>query len=108
MRSNVLHPQADDVASSELAINGQIEHGQPVRRAICSLVLIDQTCFGRRGGFAAGVDLVVMTKIGKPFGDVEQVLVLGAPQDLHIAGVALRTERPEPRELGKGAFLPTH
>src|SRR5438067_2964581 len=28
MRSNVLHPQADDVASSELAIDGQIEHGQ--------------------------------------------------------------------------------
>src|SRR5260370_30556485 len=28
MRSNVLHPQVDDVASSELAIDGKIEHAQ--------------------------------------------------------------------------------
>jgi len=28
MRRNVLHPQADDVAASELAIDGEIEHGQ--------------------------------------------------------------------------------
>src|SRR5262249_26818630 len=29
----------------------------------------------------------------------EQILVPGAAQDLHIAGAALRAERPEPRQL---------
>src|SRR5882672_9201318 len=50
-------------------------------------------------GPAAGVDLVVMGKIGEPFEDAEQVLVPGAAPDLHIAGAALRAERPEPRDL---------
>src|SRR5438477_2705434 len=40
-----------------------------------------------------------MGEIGEPFEDAEQVLVPGAAQDLHIAGAALRTERPEPGEL---------
>jgi hypothetical protein len=53
MRSNILDPQANDVASSKLAIDGKIELAKSrVRPAICSLVRIDQTCFGRRGGFA--------------------------------------------------------
>src|SRR5208282_661571 len=38
MRRNVLHPQADDIASSELAIYGYIEHGQ-VARSPCDLQL---------------------------------------------------------------------
>jgi hypothetical protein len=46
-------------------------------------------------GPAAGVDLVVMGEIGEPFEDVEQVLVPGAAQDLHITGAALGAERPE-------------
>src|SRR5882762_10233440 len=50
-------------------------------------------------GPAAGVDLVVMSEVGEPFEDAEQVLVPGAAPDLQIAGAALRTERPEPREL---------
>src|SRR5205085_8249295 len=48
---------------------------------------------------AAGIDLVVMSEIGEAFEDAEQLLVPGASPDLHIAGAALRTEWPEPREL---------
>jgi hypothetical protein len=45
--------QGDDIAATELAIDGQVEHAKSrVRPSICSLVLIDQTCFGRSGGFA--------------------------------------------------------
>jgi hypothetical protein len=50
-------------------------------------------------GSAAGVDLVVMGEIGEPFEDAEQLLVPGASPDLHISSAALRTKRPEPREL---------
>src|ERR1700730_11218156 len=50
-------------------------------------------------GPAAGVDVVVMGEIGEPFEDAEQVFVPRATQDLHIAGAALRAERPEPGEL---------
>src|SRR5712672_2390016 len=50
-------------------------------------------------GSAAGVDLVVMGEIGEPFENAEQVLVPGASPDLQISGAALRTKRPEPREL---------
>ena len=47
-------------------------------------------------GSAAGVDLVAMGKIGEPFEDAGEVLVPAASQDLHVAGEALPTERPEP------------
>jgi hypothetical protein len=50
-------------------------------------------------GAAAGVDLVVMGEIGKPFEDAEQVLVPAGLPDLDVAGAALRTERPKPRQL---------
>src|SRR5436305_4465497 len=40
-----------------------------------------------------------MGEIGGPFEDAEQLLVPQASPDLHIAGAALQTERPEPREL---------
>ena len=40
-----------------------------------------------------------MGEIGEPFEDPEQLLVPGASPDLHIAGTALRAERPEPRQL---------
>src|SRR6267143_3633385 len=50
-------------------------------------------------GSATGVDLVVMGEFGEAFEDAEQILVPRAAPDLHIAGAALRTERPEPREL---------
>jgi hypothetical protein len=50
-------------------------------------------------GAAAGVDLVVMGEIGKPFEDAEQVLVPASLPDLDVAGAALRTERPKPRQL---------
>src|SRR5712675_556631 len=50
-------------------------------------------------GPAAGVDLVVMGQIGKAFQNSEQLIVPGAAPDLHIAGTALRTERPESGEL---------
>jgi hypothetical protein len=47
----------------------------------------------------AGVDLVVIGEIGEPFEDAEQVLVPRPAQGLHVAGAALRTKRPEPRQL---------
>ena len=50
-------------------------------------------------GSAAGVDLVIMSEIGEPFEDAEQVLVPGTVQDFQVAGAALRAERSEPREL---------
>src|ERR1700730_13612565 len=50
-------------------------------------------------GSATGVDLVVMGEFGEAFEDAEQVVVPRAAQDLHIAGAALRAERPEPRQL---------
>src|SRR5260370_10346063 len=40
-----------------------------------------------------------MGEIGEPFEDAEQLLVPGASPDLQISGAALRTKRPEPREL---------
>src|SRR5262244_1554303 len=40
-----------------------------------------------------------MREIRKAFEDAEQVLVPGTSPNLHVAGAALRTERPEPREL---------
>src|SRR5712671_114913 len=40
-----------------------------------------------------------MGEIGEPFEDAKEVLVPGTAEDLHVAGAALRTERPEPREL---------
>src|ERR1700739_323898 len=63
-------------------------------------------------GSTAGVDLVVMGEIGEAFEHAEQLLVPRAASDLHIAGAALRAERPEARQLvatlrgrpyGKGA-----
>src|SRR5215467_1000134 len=48
---------------------------------------------------AAGIDFVVMGEIGEAFEDAEQLLVPGPSPDLHIAGPALRTERPKPRQL---------
>jgi hypothetical protein len=50
-------------------------------------------------GPTAGVDFVVMGKIGKAFEDAEQILVPRTAPDLHIADAALRAERPEPRQL---------
>src|SRR6266446_5124801 len=50
-------------------------------------------------GSATGVDLIVMGELGEAFEDAEQILVPRAAPDPHIAGAALRTERPEPREL---------
>jgi hypothetical protein len=50
-------------------------------------------------GSAAGIDLVVMSEIGKAFEDAEQVLVPAAMPDLDVAGATLRTERPKPRQL---------
>src|SRR5205814_1539056 len=50
-------------------------------------------------GSAAGVDLVVMGEIGEALENAEHLLVPRAASDLHIAGAALRTERPEPGEL---------
>src|SRR5437870_1042407 len=50
-------------------------------------------------GSATGVDLIVMGEFGEAFEDAEQVVVPRAAQDLHIAGAALRAERPEPRQL---------
>src|SRR5690349_4497436 len=46
-------------------------------------------------GSAAGIDLVVMAKIGETFEDTEQLLVPCAAPDLHIPGPTLRAERPE-------------
>ena len=46
-------------------------------------------------GSAAGVDLVVMGEVGEPFEDAKQALLPEASQDLHVAGAARRTERPE-------------
>ena len=40
-----------------------------------------------------------LKKFPVPFEDAEQVLIPEAAQDLHIAGAALRAERPEPRDL---------
>src|SRR3984893_425657 len=50
-------------------------------------------------GSAAGVDLVVMGKIGEAFEHAEQLLIPRSSPDLHIAGATLRTERSEPGEL---------
>src|SRR5437773_11794306 len=50
-------------------------------------------------GSATGVDLIVMGEFGEAFEDAEQVVVPRAAQDLHIAGTALRAERPEPGQL---------
>jgi hypothetical protein len=50
-------------------------------------------------GSAAGIDLVVMGQIGKPFQDAEQVLVPAATPDLDVASAPLRTKRPKPRQL---------
>src|SRR5205814_2270401 len=50
-------------------------------------------------GSAAGVYLVVMGEIGEAFENAEQLLVPGGPPDLHIAGAALRAERPKARQL---------
>src|SRR5207245_11507875 len=50
-------------------------------------------------GSATGVDLIVMGEFGEAFEDAEQIVVPRAAQDLHIAGAALRAERPEPRQL---------
>ena len=38
---------------------------------------------------AAGVDLVVMSKIGEAFADAEQLFVPRASSDLYVAGAAL-------------------
>ena len=50
-------------------------------------------------GAAAGIDFVVMGEIGEAFEGAERRLVRGPSSDLHIAGTALRTERPEPRDF---------
>jgi len=50
---NVLDFESDDIATTQLAIDGEIEQRQ-VALAVCHLKLsaIDQTCFGRSGGLA--------------------------------------------------------
>jgi hypothetical protein len=48
---------------------------------------------------APGADLVVMGEIGEAFENAEQLLVPGVAPDLHIAGAALRAERPKARQL---------
>jgi hypothetical protein len=59
-------------------------------------------------GAAAGVDLVVMSEIGEPLEDTKELFVPRASPDLDVAGAALRTEWPEPRQfvtaLGGGRY----
>src|SRR6516165_3884746 len=50
-------------------------------------------------GSGAGVDLIVMGELGEAFENPEQLLVPRAAPDLHIAGAALRAERPKARQL---------
>src|SRR3984893_9781818 len=67
-----------------------------VRRQRCQPCRQPQQPYARR---PLGVDLIVMGEFGEAFEDAEQVVVPRAAQDLHIAGAALRAERPEPRQL---------
>src|SRR5262249_41731175 len=48
-RCNVLDPKCDDIAVPQLAVDCQIEHRQVAGPSL--RVRIDQTCFGRNGGF---------------------------------------------------------
>jgi hypothetical protein len=52
-RCHVLDAQCDHVAAPQLAVDRKIEHRQIARSTIHlqSGVRIDQTCFGRNGGF---------------------------------------------------------
>src|SRR6516162_1782188 len=53
MRLNVFDPQSDDISSSSLLSMARLNIAKSrIRRASSNLVRIDQTCFGRRGGFA--------------------------------------------------------
>src|SRR5262249_50690949 len=47
-------------------------------------------------------------EIGEAVEDAEQLLVPGPSPDLHVAGTALRTERPEPRQLVAGLRSRVH
>ena len=51
-RCNVVDPKCDDIAAPQLAVDCQIDIAKSrVRPSICNRVRIDQTCFGRNGGF---------------------------------------------------------
>src|SRR5579863_7714245 len=50
---DILDPNGNDVAATKLAVDCQIEHARSrPRPSIWSFVRMDQTCFGRSGGFA--------------------------------------------------------
>jgi hypothetical protein len=53
IRSDILDPQGDDVATTQLAVDREVEKGKvAVRLSIRSRVRMDQTWFGRSGGLA--------------------------------------------------------
>ena len=54
IRSDIFDPQGDDVATTQLAVDRNVEKGarSRVRLSIRSRVRIDQTWFGRSGGLA--------------------------------------------------------
>jgi len=50
---DILDPDSDDVTAAKLAVDRQMNIARSrVRPSIWSFVRIDQTCFGRSGGFA--------------------------------------------------------
>jgi hypothetical protein len=50
---DVIDLERHDVAAAKLAIDGEIEKSKVrIRPSACSFVRMDQTCFGRSGGFA--------------------------------------------------------
>ena len=52
-RCHVIYADGDDIATAQLAIDGEVEQGEvTLAPSICNLVLIDQTWLGRSGGFA--------------------------------------------------------
>ena len=55
VRCHVIHADANHVAAAQLAVDGKVEQARSrVRRSSCSLVLMDHTWLGLRGGLAPG------------------------------------------------------
>ena len=83
---NVLDPYGHDVTAAKLAVNRQVKQGEVIRPSNSNRVLIDQTCFGRKGGLAPislplfqGVSLLV----GAQFSLSDMILLRCYEEDEH-------------------------
>ena len=96
---DILDFDGNDVAAPQLAVDGEVEHGQvPDMSSTCRLVRIDQTCLGRSGGLAP---------ISLPLSHGIRFGILGTTGSLSCMGLCSDQEN-DVSALRAGSLLTSH